>query len=141
VSERNKKRTKLDPGAKLPYRARARIDKRKLTEYALDPDKRSGKHKGFAVLGFRLDNWEALHEAIIRGVQTADATHIDISRPGLVAFTVDIPVRGPSGRLGVIRTGWCVDAERTPWLSTLIPIPDRPPEDADRPPPSGEASD
>jgi len=122
ANEHQRQRTR--EGARLPYRESARIASEKLTEYALHPDKSKGKHKGFAALGYHLDDWQILHKTILEGLEFAEATHVDVSQPGRVSFTVELRVRGPNGRTGVIRTGWCVDAERAPWLTTLIPIPD-----------------
>ena len=117
-------RTRIKAGARLPYLENASIDPRKLKHYALDPDAKHGKHKGFAALGYSLDNWEALHDKVIQRLPFSDATEADISQPGRLSFTVRIALRGPSGRQGVIVTGWCVDSRKEPWLVTLYAQPD-----------------
>jgi hypothetical protein len=116
-------RRRIKPGARLPYWENARIDPRKLKDYALHPDKSKGKHKGFAALGYHQDDWQLLHDEILRRLPFSDATEADISNPVRISFTARITLRGPSGRHGVIVTGWCVDSGKEPWLTTLYAQP------------------
>ena len=116
-------RRRIRAGSRLPYWENANISPSKLKDYALHPDKSKGKHKGFAALGYYQDDWQFLCGEILNRLAFSDATDADISNPARLSFTVRITLRGPSGRHGVIVTGWCVDSGKEPWLTTLYAQP------------------
>ncbi len=120
-----RKRKRIRKGARLPYWEQARIDPRKLKDYALDPDRCQGKAKGFAALGFGPQDWQYLHDEILRRLPDSEATEADISNPKRLYFAVRIPVVGKNKKRGVIVTAWCVDARKEPWLTTLYAQPER----------------
>ena len=107
-------------GGRLPYAEHAWIDPRKLTEYALDPDK-SDKARGFAVkLGLELADWRYLHDQIIERVRDAPLVNINLhTYTKWPEFTVLVPIEGREGKRGPVATGWMVDDRHAPWLTTL----------------------
>jgi hypothetical protein len=122
VSKR--KRKHLRRGARLPYVDSATFDERKLTHYALDPTNRSGKAAGFQAFGVGPEDWRYVYEHVLQELPTAEATRADISKADRVEFTVEIPFTGLNSRLGILVTGWCLDARKAPWLSTIYVKPD-----------------
>jgi hypothetical protein len=120
---------------RLPYAEHAWIERRKLTDYALDPDK-SDKARGFAVkLGFDRDDWLNLHDQIIERVPYAKLVKISLTtKTKWPEFTVHVPIDGRDGKCGPISTGWMVDDRHAPWLTTLYVIhePAGPPRSGDR---------
>lgn len=87
-----------------------RIDPRKLTQYALNPDSPLGRHKAVLfekVLGFTQDN----HSELLRQLECG-AKRSEVSFHGEDTFgkryTVDILVHGTEGRTAVVRTGWII---------------------------------
>ncbi len=86
----------------------ASIDPLKLVVYSLNLDHASDGHKVFffdRVLGYNRANADDLAAVILKGILTTPA------RPGAVdedhaRFNVDLVVRGQSGRVATIRTGW-----------------------------------
>lgn len=101
---------------------RAKIDPRKLIEYALNPNHPSGVNKAKvfeSALGFNQSNAGGLLQQLLRGVMTNTPTAGKVDNFG-ARFTVDIPVRGPSGN-GVVRTGWIYRVgSDIPELTTLF---------------------
>jgi RHS repeat-associated protein len=106
----------------LPGAARAIIDPRKLTEYALNPAHPVGGNKARvfeSVLGFTQRNADDLIAQLRGGVTKNPFLPGKIDQFG-ARFTVDIPVIGPGGS-GVVRTGWIYKSgSDTPELTTLF---------------------
>lgn len=100
----------------------ARIDIRKLTEYALNPDHDLGKNKArvFAsALGYTRDNFEDLVTQIRAGILANPAIPGEVDRYG-TRFNVDIMVKGPTGQ-AVVRTGWIYLAgSQVPTMTTVF---------------------
>ena len=88
--------------------AEARIDRRKLEAYALNPDHPSGRHKAAVferVLGYHASKADELVAVIRRGIRrTAAQLRLMDTRGTLIV--VDLLVTGPTGRSATIRTGW-----------------------------------
>jgi hypothetical protein len=105
---------------RLPYAEHAWIDKRKLTHYALDPDK-SDKARGFAIkLGLARDDWLYLHDQIIERIPNCSLVSICLhTRTKWPEFEVHVPIDGREGKCCPISTGWMVDDRHAPWLTTL----------------------
>ncbi|SDW96879.1 hypothetical protein SAMN05444064_109148 [Pseudomonas syringae] len=102
--------------------AKAVIDPRKITEYALNLDHPVGGPKARvfeSALGFTTANADDLLQQLHHGVRNTGST------PGVVdsrgaRFTVDILVKGPK-REGIVRTGWIYDpGSSVPRLTTLF---------------------
>jgi hypothetical protein len=111
-------------GGRLPYAEHAWIDQRKLTDYALNPDK-SDKARGFAVkLGLEVADWRYLHDQILEQVLSAPLAKISLhTRTKWPEFTVHVPIEGRDGKRGPVATGWMVDDRHAPWLTTCHVIP------------------
>jgi hypothetical protein len=98
----------LTEAGTLVNAAEARIDRRKLDAYALNPDHSSGGHKALVferVLGYNRSNADELVAVIRRGIQETEA------RPGFVnqhgsRFFVDLIIRGPTRQQAIVRTAW-----------------------------------
>lgn len=116
---KNKIRISVGKG-QLPYAEHAWIDERKLTEYALDPDK-SDKARGFAVkLDLYREDWAYLHDQIIERIPHATVYKICLrTHTKWPAFTVVVPIDGRNGKSCPVSTGWMVDDRHAPWLTTL----------------------
>jgi hypothetical protein len=113
----------------LPYWENAHIDPAKLKDWALKPD--TPKGKGFArVLGIGLEDWDWLRTEILSALPHAEATEFDDRDPAIPRFRVDIPLTGPTGRNGLVVTGWHfaqskdADGNPRPQLSTCYAKPD-----------------
>ena len=87
-----------------------RIDPRKLTHYALDPDSPHGKHKACLfkkMLGFTKENYtDLLTQLQERAMDTEAAFHSE-DRFGR-RYSIDITVEGAKNRRAAVRTGWIV---------------------------------
>jgi len=89
---------------------RLRIDPRKLTEYALDPEAPWGRHKAAIfeqALGFTRENYADLLDQIQQQAPAAEAAFHSEDEFGC-RYTVDLTVQGTEGRQAVIRTGWFI---------------------------------
>jgi filamentous hemagglutinin len=101
---------------------RARIDPRKLTDYALNPNHPVGGNKAKvfdSALGYNQSNSEGLLQQLQRGVMQNTPVPGKVDSFG-ARFTVDIPVTGPSGS-ATVRTGWILKpGSTTPEMTTLF---------------------
>lgn len=101
---------------------KAKIDPRKLTEYALNPNHPDGGNKAKvfeSALGFNKSNADDLLKQLQNGVMNNPAVAGKVDQYGS-RFTVDIPVSGPSGS-GIVRTGWIYKTgSSTPEMTTLF---------------------
>lgn len=102
--------------------ARAEIDRRKLVDYALDPNHPVGGNKARvfeSTLGYNQSNADGLLTQIRDGVTKHPAVPGRVDGHG-ARFTVDIPVTGPKGS-ATVRTGWIVTTpDAPPRLTTLF---------------------
>ncbi len=95
----------------LPNAANARIDPRKLRDYALNPEHSSGKYKAafFRQMGYTLENWEQLEQDI-------RAQHLSQpAEPGQPSFygrkyVITAPLHGPLGIARQVATVWILRA-------------------------------
>jgi filamentous hemagglutinin len=101
---------------------RAVIDPRKLTDYALNPDRPVGGNKARvfeSVLGFTKGNSDLLMKQLQEGVMKNTPIPGKVDQYG-ARFTVDIPVAGPNGS-AVVRSGWIYKpGSNTPELTTIF---------------------
>ncbi|MEO0510058.1 MAG: DUF6883 domain-containing protein [Verrucomicrobiota bacterium] len=114
---------KFAPGAsRLVNAPNAKIDPRKLTDYALNPNHPVGGNKAKvfeSALGYNQSNAQGLLKQLQQGVLNNTPVAGKVDNFGS-RFTVDIPVTGPGGS-GTVRTGWIFKSgSNTPELTTLF---------------------
>jgi hypothetical protein len=106
---------------RLPHAENAQIDSRKLTDYALNPDHPVGRNKARvfeSTTGFTRHNHESLLRQLHQGIREQPAELGRADQYGQ-RYTVDIPVRGPTGS-ATVRTGWLLESgSSAPRLLTL----------------------
>lgn len=108
---------------RLPNPDSARIDARKLRDYALSPTHESGKHKAafFAQMGYDQQHWERLSQDIMQQHvhQEADAGQ---PSPYGQKYVITANLRGPSGETRQVTTVWIVRSDSDlPELVTIEP--------------------
>jgi hypothetical protein len=89
---------------------RVRVDSRKLTDYALNPESPWGRHKARVfqqALGYTRQNYAALLAQIEQQALEGQATFHSQDEFGQ-RYTVDLAVLGVEGQQAVVRTGWFV---------------------------------
>jgi hypothetical protein len=101
---------------------RARIDPRKLTDYALNPGHPEGRNKARvfeSALGYNRSNYEGLLGQIRKGIMENSPVPGKVDDFG-TRYTIDVPVTGPNGS-ATVRTGWIFKpGSTTPELTTLF---------------------
>ena len=101
---------------------KAKIDPRKLTEYAQNPNHPVGGNKARffeSALGFNKSNAGDLLKQIQKGLMDNTPIAGKSDKFGL-RFSVDIPVTGPGGS-ATVRTGWIYKTGfNTPEMTTLF---------------------
>ena len=109
---------------KLPYAARARVERDKIVEYLLSvshPDGRS-KARFFARFGFSLGKWRAFERALKKHGKTHDVSASVESLHG-TRYSIDGPLETPDGRNPKVRTVWVLaKRSKSPRLVTAYPI-------------------
>lgn len=102
--------------------ARAHIDARKFTEYALNPLSADGQHKARvfqSALGYSRENYQGLIEQIRSGILSNPAIKGTLDGYG-TRYTVDVMVTGPKGQ-AIVRTGWIFEpGNEIPRLTTVF---------------------
>ncbi|MCI0478143.1 MAG: hypothetical protein L0Y55_18020 [Anaerolineales bacterium] len=91
----------------LPNAEQARIDPRKLRDYALNPEHDSGQYKAefFAQMGYTMANWEQL-ERDIREQHLSQAAQSGKPSAYGRKFNIAAPLRGPNGAVRQVTTVW-----------------------------------
>lgn len=87
-----------------------RVDPRKLTNYALDPESPWGRHKAVVfkeALGFTQQNYADLLAQIEQQALATEAVLHSEDEFGR-RYRVDLSVQGTEGRQGGVCTGWLV---------------------------------
>jgi uncharacterized protein DUF6883 len=94
---------------RLPNVDHAVVEDAKVRDYLLSPTHPVGRFKSvfFVALGFHVDQWELLRDALIALARTADATPGQPSPFGL-KFEIRAILNGPSGRQADLVTVWMV---------------------------------
>lgn len=104
------------------FASRLVIDRRKLTEYALNPESERGRHKARvfeAVLGYTRENYQSLLEQIEAQALDADAKVQRTDAYGQHLYA-DLEIVGVAGQQASVRTGWLVAPDTNEaWLITL----------------------
>ncbi|WP_088891245.1 DUF6883 domain-containing protein [Leptolyngbya ohadii] len=86
------------------------IDRRKLTDYALNPDNPAGANKALIFrlrLGYTRDNYEPLLQQIEIQALEAEALPTKADQHGQ-RYQLDLEVVGVEGQREIVRTGWIV---------------------------------
>src|ERR1700730_17697053 len=91
---------------KLPGGDGAFIDRRKLTDYCLNPEHPRGKHKArvFATLGFTAENGDELRAALLRAAASDDAQPAASDQYG-DRYVLEFEIEGPKAA-GIVRSTW-----------------------------------
>ncbi len=88
-----------------------RIDPRKLTEYALNPEHLTGGSDKAVMfqnhLGFTRENYRILLEQIEAQALDAEATLGKVDQHGQ-RYTIDLAIIGVEGQQETVRTGWII---------------------------------
>jgi hypothetical protein len=109
---------------KIPNAERAIVDIGKLRDYCLNSEHNDGKHKArlfSAALGMGINDAEALREALLQAVQTANA---QLGKNDVYGqrYTIDFTLHW-HGRQATIRSGWIIDrGSEVPRLVTAYPL-------------------
>ncbi len=109
---------------RLPGMEDGFVDERKVTEYLLSTDHPTGRFKAqfFVGLGFRLDAWEELRNALLRHARENDVADSMVTEFGIKVL-VDGPLLTPDGRNPPVRAVWVVErGEERPRFVTAYPI-------------------
>ena len=108
---------------KLPYAAKARVERKKVVEYLLSfshPDG-SSKAEFFSRFGFRVDKWEVLARAL-RKHGRDHVVSVSVESAHGTRHSVDGPLETPDGRNPQLRTVWILaKGSRAPRLITAHP--------------------
>ncbi len=109
---------------KIPNAERAIVDIGKLRDYCLNSEHNDGKHKAHlfsAALGMGINDAEALRDALLQAVQTANA---QLGKNDVYGqrYTIDFTLNW-HGRQATIRSGWIIDrGSEVPRLVTAYPL-------------------
>jgi hypothetical protein len=105
---------------KLPNGDEAVVDRRKITDYCLNPEHDEGKHKARLfqeLLGLTLDNSQVLLDALMEAARTGDAVIGKHDKYGQ-RYVIDFDFAGPDGRV-IVRSAWIIrTGEQAPRLVT-----------------------
>ncbi|WP_370571832.1 DUF6883 domain-containing protein [Methanomethylovorans sp.] len=107
----------------LPNFKNAKIDSRKITDYALNPNHPRGSDKARvfkSALGYDQSNADDLIEQIYAKLPESQASVGELDEFGQ-RYTVDIAITGANGNVATVRTGWILDkGSDSPRLTTLV---------------------
>ena len=109
---------------KLPYAAKACVERKKIVEYLLSsshPDG-SAKERFFIRFGFSSEKWKIFAQALKEHSRTHDVGASIESRHG-TRYSVDGRLETPDGRNPKVRTVWVLaKRSKSPRLVTAYPI-------------------
>ena len=110
----------------LPYAEEARVPKRKLTAYLLDPqhEDAGGKAPYFIDRGFRAEAWELFAERLREHAVEHGATETEKRENG-TTYIIRGPLRIPGGGYTQlpVRAVWMIDAgKEVPRFITAYPV-------------------
>jgi hypothetical protein len=109
---------------KLPNHERTVISQTKLTGYLLSFKHRDGRSKAefFTQLGFTIESWEELSEALWRHAADNEIVKIEDSPFG-TRYIIEGELLGPGGKMAVIRSVRFIEAgEQIPRFVTAYPL-------------------
>ncbi|MCA9927580.1 MAG: hypothetical protein KC419_03855 [Anaerolineales bacterium] len=93
--------------------AQIKIDPRKLTEYALNPQSLRGRHKAIIFehrLGYTLENYQLLLQQMQTLAPLAEVSLHSEDEFGK-RYTADLQIEGVTERRAIVRTGWFLPME------------------------------
>jgi hypothetical protein len=99
---------------RVPRAAEASVPTDKLEGYVLKPDHpdNRGKAKGFAALGFTVENAAALRAELLAAVRRSPPVKVEDAHPwGWRRYRLETVVTGPAGRRALVRSIWWIDRE------------------------------
>ena len=108
----------------LPFRHRARFDRKKIVEYLLAPSHPDGGSKArfFSSFGFTVNRWETLAKALKGHGKTFPVVGAVESKYG-TRYTVEGRISTPDNRDPGIRSVWMLSRKsKSPRLITAYPI-------------------
>jgi len=108
---------------RVPDADTAIVSQEKIVGYLLNPlhPDGAGKAQFFNAVGFRVDRWTVLADALRNLIVGSEAISRVDSAHG-TKYIVDGVISTPSGRIIRVRTVWIVDAgEKSPRLVTAYP--------------------
>ena len=109
---------------KLPDVEQALVERKKITEYLLNPGHRYGASKAqfFGAFGFRAEQWETLSQALREHARNHDVTKVRETGFG-PRYEVEGALHAPDGRHPRVRTIWQLDhGAVAPRLITVYPV-------------------
>lgn len=113
----------IDSDKLLPNLKNAVISEKKFTKYALDPNNPNGgadKAKVFkAALGYDLSNYQDLIDKVSSGIKNNEAVVLTKDQYG-VRYRIDMPITGPNGKTRTVRTGWIIEYDNKPRMTTVF---------------------
>ncbi|OCA98039.1 hypothetical protein BGS1_02110 [Clostridium beijerinckii] len=106
----------------LPNLENAKIDPRKLTDYALNPDHPVGGNKAKvfeSALGYNKSNADELMNQVYEKLSSSESVLGKVDQYGQ-RYTVDMQITGPNGNTTIVRTGWILKPDSTiPEMTTI----------------------
>ena len=106
----------------LPNLESAKIDPRKLTDYALNPEHPVGGNKAKvfeSALGYSKSNADDLMKRVQEKLPQSEAVLGKADQYGQ-RYTVDMQITGPNGNTTTVRTGWIVKPDSdAPEMTTI----------------------
>ena len=108
----------------LPNAHLALVERKKTTEYLLNPEHRYGASKAlfFVEFGFEIESWEVLAEALREHAKRYEVSRTRQTRWG-PRYEIDGELNAPDGRRPRIRSVWQLDeGEIAPRLITAYPL-------------------
>ncbi|WP_426984539.1 RHS repeat domain-containing protein [Brevibacillus borstelensis] len=106
----------------LPNLQNAKIDPRKLSGYALNPEHPVGGNKAKvfeSALGYNQSNADVLMKQVMNKLPQSEAVLGKLDQYGQ-RYTVDISITGVNGREAIVRTGWILKPDSDiPELTTI----------------------
>jgi hypothetical protein len=108
---------------RLPNADQARLDPRKLRDYALNLEHVSGRYKAlfFAQMGYTAHDWQRL-EQDIRSQHLTQLAEAGQPSPFGRKYTITAPLRGPNGEVRQVTKVWIIRAgDNIPELVTITP--------------------
>lgn len=109
---------------KLPFAARARVERNKIVEYLLSVPHLDGRSKArfFARFGLSLGKWRAFERALKKHGRSNDVSASVESQHG-TRYSIDGTLETPDGRNPKVQTGWVLaKRSKSPRLLTAYPI-------------------
>ena len=108
---------------RVPNIVRAKVPRRKITDYLLSTTHRTGRAKAafFMRFGFRSDHWRVLAQALREHGKRHETVKVEPTPFG-TRYTVDGALDAPDGRRPRVRTVWFIErGETVPHLTTAYP--------------------